>query len=367
MHPKKPEPKSPQKSPGKIGKLQVNLGINPAALLPGAAPPNREPENVAIGFDLPAEANTLHSANKDRAKIISRRRPPSRRGRQASAAKTSDDFPDMSIAPSSPPDKQKVPDISERVPKPTSDLFGNDDMLDDEPVITNPIKTVNPKDDFSDGLFSKIAKIETKSSAINDDLFGDLGSTSKTKSEVKKEKEDLPSSDSKKSKTSAISLDDDEDIFSTKPKAKPKEKTIFDDDNDIFSSSIPNTAKSKGAPAKKEEVTTTTTNPSSLVKPVENSLNDSTKKAESESKKDEAADDDIFGTSSVKKNETLDDDDIFTSSSKKDKKKTKKVVTKDEDLFKDDTDIFADIPTAKPKEKKKKKSHNGSISNQKYI
>ena len=42
----------------------MNIGINPAALLPGAAPPIKEPDNVAIGFDTPAEAKTLHSANK---------------------------------------------------------------------------------------------------------------------------------------------------------------------------------------------------------------------------------------------------------------------------------------------------------------
>ena len=32
------------------------------------------------------------------------------------------------------------------------------------------------------------------------------------------------------------------------------------------------------------------------------------------------------------------------------------MTTKDEDLFKDDTDIFADVPASKPKEKKKKKT-----------
>lgn len=51
-----------------------------------------------------------------------------------------------------------------------------------------------------------------------------------------------------------------------------------------------------------------------------------------------------------------DDDDIFaTAVAKTETKKTKKVVTKDEDLFADNTDIFSDIPKAKPKEKKTKK------------
>lgn len=33
-------------------------------MLPGAAPPVREPQVVPVGFDVPAQANTLHSANK---------------------------------------------------------------------------------------------------------------------------------------------------------------------------------------------------------------------------------------------------------------------------------------------------------------
>lgn len=33
-------------------------------MLPGAAPPVREPQAVPVGFDVPAQANTLHSANK---------------------------------------------------------------------------------------------------------------------------------------------------------------------------------------------------------------------------------------------------------------------------------------------------------------
>ena len=44
-------------------------------------------------------------------------------------------------------------------------------------------------------------------------------------------------------------------------------------------------------------------------------------------------------------------------------KRPKKAVTKDEDLFKDDTDIFADLPPSKPKEKKlkSKKAESKSI------
>ena len=38
-------------------------------MLPGAGPPVKEPEPVNIGFDIPAEARTLQSANKVRQKF----------------------------------------------------------------------------------------------------------------------------------------------------------------------------------------------------------------------------------------------------------------------------------------------------------
>lgn len=48
---------------------------------------------------------------------------------------------------------------------------------------------------------------------------------------------------------------------------------------------------------------------------------------------------------------------MFGKSTQKTKKSGKaRPKTKDEDIFKDDTDIFADAPSAKPKEKKKKKT-----------
>lgn len=48
---------------------------------------------------------------------------------------------------------------------------------------------------------------------------------------------------------------------------------------------------------------------------------------------------------------------MFSKPAQKGKKSSKaKSKTKDEDLFKDDTDIFAGVPAAKPKEKKKKKT-----------
>jgi hypothetical protein len=52
-----------------------------------------------------------------------------------------------------------------------------------------------------------------------------------------------------------------------------------------------------------------------------------------------------------------DEDDIFGAT----KASSKKATTKDENLFKDDTDIFADIPAVKPKEKKNKKAAGKSL------
>ena len=49
-----------------------------------------------------------------------------------------------------------------------------------------------------------------------------------------------------------------------------------------------------------------------------------------------------------------DDEDIFATPSRS--SLPPKDITKDEDLFNDDTDIFADIPSSKSKKKKSDKS-----------
>ncbi|KFV45752.1 WASH complex subunit FAM21A, partial [Tyto alba] len=108
VHIKTKEPSS------RIGKLQANLAINPAALLPGAMPkvsnvksplpvldtPLPEPndvqnseafsavgnnEELGVSFDQPMQADTLHSANKTRIKVTGKRRPPSRMARRLAA------------------------------------------------------------------------------------------------------------------------------------------------------------------------------------------------------------------------------------------------------------------------------------------
>ena len=44
--------------------LQKSLNFNPAAMLPGAAPPSRDVEPSAVGFDDPADVSPLQSAAK---------------------------------------------------------------------------------------------------------------------------------------------------------------------------------------------------------------------------------------------------------------------------------------------------------------
>lgn len=116
--------KSKEPSP-RIWKIQANLAINPAALLPAAAPqisgthsvlpelafPSSEPGRIqsletipappgsgeaGVSFDVPAQADTLHSANKSRVKVRGKRRPQTRAARRL-AAQESSEAEDMSV------------------------------------------------------------------------------------------------------------------------------------------------------------------------------------------------------------------------------------------------------------------------------
>ncbi|XP_050191539.1 WASH complex subunit 2A-like isoform X2 [Myiozetetes cayanensis] len=109
-----PVPIKTKEPSSRIGKLQANLAINPAALLPGAMPkvsnaksplpvldtPLHEPkdaqnsealsasgdkEEPGVSFDQPMQADTLHSANKTRIRVTGKRRPPSRMARRLAA------------------------------------------------------------------------------------------------------------------------------------------------------------------------------------------------------------------------------------------------------------------------------------------
>jgi len=68
LQPAKSEPLGKPKSSVSVGKVSNSpLGINPLALMPGAAPPRKEQASAAVGFDTPAvTTNVLHSMNKVR-------------------------------------------------------------------------------------------------------------------------------------------------------------------------------------------------------------------------------------------------------------------------------------------------------------
>lgn len=71
------------------------LNIDPTALLPGVRLSPRRHQNVeaAVSFDHPAKLDTiLHNAGKDRARIQTRRRPPSRKARQEALKTSGIDF-----------------------------------------------------------------------------------------------------------------------------------------------------------------------------------------------------------------------------------------------------------------------------------
>ncbi|XP_048419430.1 WASH complex subunit 2 isoform X3 [Stegostoma tigrinum] len=95
----------------RIGKLQANLAINPASLLPGALPkvavvpsatPSSPPdsslrettpsasgpvagESITASFDQPIQVDVLPSVNKSRARVGQKRRPPTRVARRLAA------------------------------------------------------------------------------------------------------------------------------------------------------------------------------------------------------------------------------------------------------------------------------------------
>ncbi|XP_078055829.1 WASH complex subunit 2C isoform X2 [Mustelus asterias] len=116
---------SPIKTKGpssRIGRLQANLAINPASLLPGASPkavvvtpgsasPSSPPglssrevipsasgpavdESASVSFDRPMQVDTLPSVNKSRARVGQKRRPPTRGARRL-AAQQSDEIEDL--------------------------------------------------------------------------------------------------------------------------------------------------------------------------------------------------------------------------------------------------------------------------------
>ena len=231
---------------------------------------------------------------KDRAKIQSKRRPPSRHSRVISpdadpGPSLPNGLPDVKELPSADGDGPRLPELppidNSRVAAPKSDLFGNDDLLGESPsspVIANRSKASNAvsndhllSNDNND-LFSP--KRDKKKSAISeDDLFSTVKSESKSNSRsilTNDDEEDIFGASSVKTNTSkpskyavvngkvdstsvkgksieekkTVAIDDDEDIFAPKPKTKKATdfEKLFDKDNGVEKSKTDTAEKTKG-------------------------------------------------------------------------------------------------------------------------
>ncbi|XP_026210937.1 WASH complex subunit 2 isoform X3 [Anabas testudineus] len=370
-----PSPVKPKDSSSRIGKLQANLMINPAALLPGAAPSmvpssssgvsssslSPSPATTPIGtqtdseggvsFDTPVQISILQSVHKSRAKGSAHRRPQSRAARQQAAQRSVEDKeetlgrddpgpnPSLSglVLPSPVKSKQMqpsptllnsaeptaLPSSSPSQPSPSEISFRPS-------VLTLPVSTDTEKRDSSkDNVTTKVLP-----SSDEDDLFGSdsLFATSVTN----RPSTTQTTKTAKPQASSGVGLKKDEDK-STLP-------SIFDDNtDDLFQKVKPrSTTKKAKAPTFLEE---------------------------------EEDDEDIFGVSNsstpsstsskeIKNSSSFSKQDIFQDEvatvPKAHKKQKEKTI--DSSLFDDDIDIFTDLTdTIKPKQKSKTKGETKSI------
>ncbi|XP_046884599.1 WASH complex subunit 2 isoform X4 [Hypomesus transpacificus] len=383
-----PESEKPATSPVKakepssqIGKIQTNLLINPATLLPGAVPlisggvsvlpglvpaaslgglshspspslitrssvsPILTPVGGAqaatgegVNFDSPAQVTTLQSANKGRTKGSVRRRPQSRAARQQSAQNSIDEEIQESSGPNPVHPRPALPNSSRLTPdqssptlpsptntEPTTALPFQPPLTDVStrpsvltlPVSTNPQKIESAK---------SISKPKVLPSPDENDLFGSDGLFGS----IPAPKLTTPSTISETTTTEDLA---GSSVAVRKGKEKDTAPSIFDDHSDNLFQKV------KPRSAQKATV-------SSFL----------------EKDDDE---EDIFGfgkgstpTAALNSSANLTNKDIFQDQVKPlpqtNKKHTEKSL--DASLFDDNIDIFADLTlTSKPKEKPSKK------------
>ncbi|KAM4852036.1 WASH complex subunit 2A-like isoform 2-T2 [Thomomys bottae] len=329
----------------RIGKIQANLVINPAALLPAVAPqilgtkpvspesafPSSEPGSsrglesiptlprsgeAGVSFDIPAQADTLHSANKNRVKVKGKRRPQTRAARRL-AAQDSSESEDITL-PRGPiavvADRAILPNGHQSQPQAASGKVSSElavsaalpPAMDNSPFVMSPHQSRGEVDLFdSEDIFAKSTGPQ---------------SMERTKARGKAADSLPPSRGESKESTLFPALGDsneDGDLFqSVKP--RPVKKTnpfpLMEDEDDLFTEQkgIKNQSKSSSQP----DVTKT----------------------------QDIFEDDIFATEA-----------IIPSQKKREKERTL-----ESNLFDDNIDIFADL-TVKPKEKSKKKMETKSI------
>ncbi|XP_064173801.1 WASH complex subunit 2A isoform X2 [Anguilla rostrata] len=371
------KPTSPVKSKepsSRIGKLQANLAIHPASLLPGAVPrlpgavsvlpslapppPQSHPSIPVLGqppspalasvtqadseggvsFDTPAQVTTLQSANKGRARAAGQRRPQTRAARQL-AAQLSDELREegqeeggasragsSAATPSSPPTA-----ISGAPPNPSAPrlpIFAPADSEGAKPK-KPPTSTATAEDHLfgSDNLFAPISK---------------QAPSPKPKS-ASPEQPARPGL--KKEEVSAIFDDPGGDLFQTarqKPAKKPKAMPFLDEeDNDIFG-------------VERSTTVTVTKEPPTESNPSKQDIFQDEKQEAPKKRKGKALDASLFD----------DNVDIFadltTTIKPKEKKSKKKVETKS--IFDDDMDDIFSSGTVKPVVKPQSKSKKSQPS-----
>ncbi|XP_031316820.1 WASH complex subunit 2 isoform X11 [Camelus dromedarius] len=344
--------KSKEPSP-RIWKIQANLAINPAALLPAATTqisgkkpvlseldcPSSEPGRIhspesvpalpgsgeaGVSFDLPAQADTLPSANKSRVKVRGKRRPQTRAARRL-AAQESGEAEDMSgprgfVAQLA----DGTTSLDSRQPQPRA--TGGEERSEEAVAAATPTWAGGPVLGVDRSPFAK-----SLSQPLEGDLFdsGDIfskGITSQStgRRKAKGKAADSPANPPGGSKEKSLlfpplgEAGSDDDLFqSVKP--KPAKKTnpfpLLEDEDDLFTD--PKGKKNESKPNSQQDVL---------------------------SKTEDIFEDDIFATEAIKPSQ----------------KTREKERTFESNLFDDNIDIFADL-TVKPKEKSKKKLEAKSI------
>ncbi|KAM4636915.1 WASH complex subunit 2C-like [Discoglossus pictus] len=326
-HPAGPAPIKAKSASSRIGKLQANLHINPAAMLPGAVPklPGARPTapwqglptpaptdgcdsarmpdaknsaSEAVSFEKPAQIDTLHNANKTRAKVAGKRRPPTRMGRK-SVSQDEDPvdplFGSSHSAEAGPPQFNQGLERTEHISTMKLSLSENDVQSKTNPKIIGKSLTPDVNDLFGSDLFAKSVFPKKTTVSRSTEVSPDGAVTSKSVQEIVK-------------KSPAVTLDEeasDDDLFHAVKQKSNKAPTstahLPEAEDDLFGDPKPQKKDSK---------------PTSS---------------------------DIF------------EQDIFSTEAIKPVKKAKeKKPAQEASLFDDNLDIFADL-THKPKEKKTKK------------
>uniref|UniRef100_A0A2K5HMZ4 FAM21/CAPZIP domain-containing protein n=1 Tax=Colobus angolensis palliatus TaxID=336983 RepID=A0A2K5HMZ4_COLAP len=333
---------------------QANLAINPAALLPTAAPQISEVKPVlpelafpssehrrshglesvpvlprsgeaGVSFDLPAQADTLHSANKSRVKMRGKRRPQTRAARRL-AAQESSEAEDMGV-PRGPIAQWADGAISANGHRPQLRAASGENSTEEALAAAAAPWEGVPVPGVDRSPFAK----SLGHSRGETDLFdsGDIFSTGTGSQSMERTKP--------KAKIAENSANPPVGSKAKSPMFPALGEASSDDD--LFQSAKPK-------PAKK-------TNPFPLLEDEDDLFTDQkVKKKETKSSSQQ----DIISTT-----QDIFEDDIFATEAIKPSQKTReKEKTLESNLFDDNIDIFADL-TVKPKEKSKKKVETKSI------